>query len=61
MNKDQVKGRIREAKGKVKRIAGEAVGNKDLVRRGTIEKAGGKIQAEYGDLREDVKKSRRSR
>ena len=30
MNKDQVKGRYEEAKGKVKEVAGHVVGNKDV-------------------------------
>lgn len=55
MNKDQVKGRIKEAKGKAKEIAGKVVGNKDLEQEGKIENADGKVQAGYGDLREDVK------
>ena len=57
MNKAQVKGRVEEAKGKVKQVAGKAVGNKELEQKGRIQKAGGKIQAGYGDLKEDVKDS----
>ena len=57
MNKDQVKGRIDEVKGKAKKAAGKAVGNKNLERKGTIQNASGKVQAGYGDLREDIKKS----
>jgi uncharacterized protein YjbJ (UPF0337 family) len=55
MNKDQVKGRVEEAKGKVKETAGRTVGNPDLEDRGTIQKVGGKVQKNYGDLKEDVK------
>lgn len=57
MNKDQVKGRLKEAKGKVKQVTGRAVGNKELEQKGSIEKAGGKIRAGYGDLKEDIKDS----
>jgi uncharacterized protein YjbJ (UPF0337 family) len=57
MNKDQVKGRVEEAKGKVKQVAGKAVGNKGLEQKGRIQEAGGKIQAGYGDLKEDIKDS----
>jgi uncharacterized protein YjbJ (UPF0337 family) len=57
MNKDQVKGRIEEAKGKVKEVAGKIVGNKDLEQKGKIQNTEGKVQAEYGDLREDLKKA----
>ncbi|MCA1790635.1 MAG: CsbD family protein [Thioalkalivibrio sp.] len=57
MDKDQVKGRVEEAKGKVKQVAGKAVSNKELEHEGSIQKAGGKIQAGYGDLKEDIKDS----
>jgi uncharacterized protein YjbJ (UPF0337 family) len=57
MNTDQVKGRIHEEKGKAKKAAGKATGNKDLEQKGNIEKASGKVQAGYGDLKEEVKKS----
>jgi len=55
MNKDQVKGRIEQAKGAVKETAGKAVGNKKLETEGQIDKVTGKTQAVYGDLKEDVK------
>lgn len=55
MNKDQVKGRIEEAKGKVKEVVGKVVGNEELEHKGNIQKIGGKAQAKYGDLKEDVK------
>lgn len=57
MNKDQVKGRIDEATGKVKEVAGRIVGNKELERKGKLKNAAGKVQAGSGDLREDIKKS----
>jgi uncharacterized protein YjbJ (UPF0337 family) len=57
MNKDQVKGRVEEAKGKVKETAGRVVGNPDLEDRGTVQKVGGNLQKNYGDLKEDVKDS----
>jgi uncharacterized protein YjbJ (UPF0337 family) len=57
MNKDQVKGRVEQAKGKVKQVTGKAVGNKELEQKGKIQKTGGKIQAGYGDLKEDIKDS----
>jgi len=55
MNKDQVKGRIDQATGTVKEVAGKAVGNKDLEVKGQLEKVGGKVQATYGDLKDDAK------
>jgi uncharacterized protein YjbJ (UPF0337 family) len=56
MNKDQIKGRIEKAIGKVKEAAGNIFGNKTLERKGRIGKALGSVQAGYGDLKDDLKK-----
>jgi len=56
MNNDQVKGRIKEAKGKAKQVAGNVVGNKKLEEKGKVQKDVGKVQAGYGDLKHDLKK-----
>jgi len=56
MNKEQVKGRYEEAKGKVKEVAGHAVGNDELEVKGKIQKNSGKVEAGIGDLHEDIKK-----
>jgi uncharacterized protein YjbJ (UPF0337 family) len=55
MNKDQAKGRLKEAEGKVKEVAGNLVGNDNLELKGKIQKSVGKVQANYGDLKEDLK------
>ena len=55
MNKDQVKGRMEQAKGTVKETTGKTVGNKKLESEGQADKAVGKTQATYGDIKEDVK------
>lgn len=55
MNKDQAKGRVEEVKGKVKEVAGNLVGDEDLALKGKIQKSGGKAQAAYGDLKQDIK------
>ena len=57
MNKDQTKGRIDQAKGKGKELAGKAVGNKELEQKGKAQKIGGKAQAGYGDLKKEIKDS----
>lgn len=57
MNRDQFKGRMKEAKGKVKEITGKAVGNAELEMKGKIEGASGKVQGKFGDLKSDIKKS----
>ncbi len=55
MNKDQVKGRVEQAKGSIKEATGKVVGNENLEAEGKLDKAAGKTQATYGDLKEDVK------
>jgi uncharacterized protein YjbJ (UPF0337 family) len=55
MNDDQVKGRVDQAKGAVKEAAGKVVGNPNLEAEGQLDKAAGKTQATYGDVKEDVK------
>ncbi|AKJ95252.1 general stress protein CsbD [Thioalkalivibrio versutus] len=57
MNKDQIKGRVEEAKGQAKQTAGKVVGNEELEVKGRAQKAGGKLQAGYGDLKKDIKDS----
>jgi uncharacterized protein YjbJ (UPF0337 family) len=57
MNTDQVKGRVDEEKGKAKKAAGKATGNKELEQKGNIQKASGKVQASYGDLKDEIKKT----
>jgi uncharacterized protein YjbJ (UPF0337 family) len=54
MNKDQIRGRTEQAKGKIKEVVGKAIGNKDLERKGKIENTKGKVQAEYGDVKGDI-------
>jgi len=56
MNKDQVKGRVEEAKGKVKEVTGNILGNEDMELDGNIQKNVGKVQAGFGDLKQDIKK-----
>jgi len=44
MNKDQVKGRIKEAKGKVKKVAAKVAGDEFLEAEGKIQRSIGKAQ-----------------
>ena len=55
MNKDQVKGRVDEAVGKVKEVAGRTVDDKTLEAKGLAQQVAGKIRATTGDVVEDVK------
>jgi uncharacterized protein YjbJ (UPF0337 family) len=58
-NKDQVKGRIKEAEGKVKEVAGKLVGNETLEAKGKVQKTLGQAQAKYGDVKQDMKDSKK--
>jgi uncharacterized protein YjbJ (UPF0337 family) len=55
MNKDQVKGRVNEAEGKIKEVAGKLVGNETLEAKGKVQRVLGKAQAKFGDVKQDVK------
>ena len=55
INKDQIKGRIKEVEGKVKEVAGKLVGNENLEAKGKVQKDLGEAQAKFGDVKKDVK------
>lgn len=54
-NKDQVEGRVKEAKGAIKELAGKVVGNEKLQAKGKVQKVVGKAQAKFGDVKQKVK------
>ncbi|WP_197703214.1 CsbD family protein [Sulfurifustis variabilis] len=56
INTHQLKGRISQASGKVKEITGRLFGKKALEEKGRAEKTGGRIQAGYGDVKDDIKR-----
>jgi uncharacterized protein YjbJ (UPF0337 family) len=60
MNKDQVKGRVKEATGTIKEAAGTLVGNRKLRQEGKTEKVLGEVQAKYGDVKKNVKDALKS-
>jgi uncharacterized protein YjbJ (UPF0337 family) len=55
MNKHQVTGRIEEAKGTVKEALGTLLDDKKLEAEGNVQKNLGKAEANFADLKEDVK------
>jgi uncharacterized protein YjbJ (UPF0337 family) len=59
MNKDQVAGRVKEAKGKIKEAAGKLVGNESLRAKGKVQKILGEAQAKFGDVKQDVKDAKK--
>ena len=57
INKDQVEGRVEDAKGTIKEATGKLVGDETLEAKGNIQKNLGKVQEKVGDIKQDVKDS----
>jgi uncharacterized protein YjbJ (UPF0337 family) len=55
MNKDQIKGQIKQVKGSIKETTGKILDDKTMATKGKIQKKLGKVQEGYGDFKEDVK------
>lgn len=55
MNKDQVKGKVNQAKGDIKKTTGKILGDKSMENKGNIQKTAGIIQENYGNLKQDLK------
>lgn len=51
MNKDQVKGAVKNAAGKVQQKTGEAIGSTDQQAKGLVKQVEGKVQKAYGDVK----------
>ncbi|RXZ33196.1 CsbD family protein [Oxalobacteraceae bacterium CAVE-383] len=55
MNKDQVKGAVKEAAGNVQKKAGEVTGSASQQVKGAAREAEGNVQKNYGNVKETVK------
>ena len=55
MNKDQVKGRIKEAAGEVQEHVGKAIGSTEQQAKGHAREFAGKAQKNLGDAKETLK------
>jgi uncharacterized protein YjbJ (UPF0337 family) len=55
-NHDNAEGTWHQVKGKIKEIAGKAVGKRDLENEGKAENVGGKVQEKIGEIKEVVGK-----
>jgi uncharacterized protein YjbJ (UPF0337 family) len=53
---DKAEGKMHQVKGKIKEAVGKVVGNKDLEAEGTGENLGGKVQEKVGDVKKVVGK-----
>jgi uncharacterized protein YjbJ (UPF0337 family) len=58
VNKNQVKGRVEETMGTIKEAAGKVTGNESLEQKGKLQIVAGKVQAGYGDIKNDIKKDK---
>ncbi|HUR90693.1 MAG TPA: CsbD family protein [Ramlibacter sp.] len=56
MNKQQVKGKLKEAGGKVQERTGRATGNNSQEAKGQAREVEGKAQKKMGDIKQGVKK-----
>ncbi|MBA2963165.1 MULTISPECIES: CsbD family protein [Ramlibacter] len=56
MNEEQVKGKLKEAAGKVQKNVGEATGNREQEAKGTAREQEGKVQKKVGDVEQGVEK-----
>lgn len=59
MNKDQVKGTVKDAAGKVQRKTGEVIGSEEQQAKGLAKQVEGKTQKSVGDAKEILKDSTR--
>jgi uncharacterized protein YjbJ (UPF0337 family) len=59
MNKDQVKGSVKDAAGKVQEKTGEAIGSTEQQAKGLAKQVEGKVQKNVGDAKEVLKDSGR--
>lgn len=58
MNRDQVKGRVKEAVGKVQQKTGKATGNITMQAKGLAKSVAGKVQKNIGDAQNEAEKDR---
>ena len=57
MNKDQVKGKVKDVAGRIERQAGEWTGDEKKEVHGTMKQAEGKIQNAWGNIKDAGKKA----
>jgi len=57
MNKDQVKGKVKDVAGRIERQAGEWTGDKEKQVHGALKQVEGKVQNAWGNAKEAEKKA----
>ncbi len=53
-NRDEMEGKIDQAKGAVKENIGRAIGDRDMETEGTADRASGNVQEGYGETKRKV-------
>ena len=61
MNRDQIKGRMKDIGGKVQEKAGKATGNRSQQAKGLLKQGAGKLQKTGGDARNEIDKADKDR
>ena len=61
MNRDQIKGRMKDMGGKVQEKAGKATGNRSQQAKGLVNQGIGKVQKTVGDAGNEVNKADKNR
>ena len=59
MNKDQIKGTLKDAAGKVQQTTGKVIGSTELELKGIKKQVEGKTQKALGDVKEVVEDARK--
>jgi uncharacterized protein YjbJ (UPF0337 family) len=59
MNRDQIKGKLKDIAGKVQRKVGEATGSSSQQAKGAAKQVEGKVQKGVGDANESLKPAQR--
>ncbi|MEA2699406.1 MAG: CsbD-like [Myxococcales bacterium] len=54
MNKDQVRGKVENLKGRAKEAAGAITGNKETQAEGTVERIKGAVREKVGQIKNDT-------
>jgi uncharacterized protein YjbJ (UPF0337 family) len=55
LDKDNLKGKMKDVGGRIKRQAGEWTGDKDLQTEGTADQAEGKVQNAWGNIKDKAR------
>ena len=61
MNKDQVKGKLKDIGGKIQEEVGDVIGSSEQQAKGISKQVEGKVQKTYGDAKEEIVKDRGNR